>query len=77
LLENVVPALWAVPGDVAEGPNSLLADVKNRRQEEVDEFGDSICLDHNLCVFGCSRGNVGQRPGSLELDAIVRIDRIS
>ena len=59
LLEDIVPTLWAVTGDVAKRPYSLLADIKNGGREQIDEFRDSVCLDHNLSVFGSTRGNVG------------------
>ena len=30
LLEDIIPALWAVTSDVPQRPNSLLSDVENR-----------------------------------------------
>lgn len=57
-----------VAGNVAEGPDGLLADIGLGAGQELDKDGDGTGLDDDLSLRGRARGNVGQGPGSLELD---------
>jgi hypothetical protein len=66
--EDVVAAMRAVTGNVAEGPDGLFPHIGLRASEKLDEDGDSAGLDNNLCLGGGAGGNVGQSPGSLELN---------
>jgi hypothetical protein len=45
----------------------LLADIRERRLEQADEKGHGASVHDDLRVSGGARGDVGQRPGSLEL----------
>lgn len=61
----------AVTGNVAEGPDGLLANIGLRASQKLNKDGDSTCLNDDLCLGGGTTGNVGQGPGSLELDQSV------
>lgn len=67
LLENVVPALGRVTGDVTKRPNSLLADVEDGGGEKLDEERDGAGMNNDLGVVRGARGDVGESPGGLEL----------
>lgn len=66
--EDVVAAVGAVSGNVAESPDRLLADIGFRAREELDEYGDGTSLDNDLGLGGRARGDVRQGPGGLELN---------
>lgn len=67
LLENVITTLGRVASDVAKGPDGLLADVKHGRRKEGNEVRNGTGLKDDLSVLRRARGNVGERPGGLEL----------
>lgn len=69
--QDVVAALWAVTGNVSEGPHSLLADIGLWAGEELDKDGDGAGLDNNLGLCSTTGGDVGEGPGGLELDESV------
>lgn len=68
LLQNVVSALRTVSRNVSECPDGLLSHVEDGRREELDEDGDGAGLNDDLRVLGCTGGDVGESPGSLELE---------
>lgn len=67
LLEDVVPALGTVTGDVAQSPDSLFPDIEDWRREQLDELGNGLGADNDLSVLSGARGNVGKRPRGFEL----------
>ena len=66
--QNVVTALRAIAGNVAESPNSLLADIGLGASKKLDEDGNSTSLDDDLGLSGRARSNVGKGPSGLELN---------
>ena len=64
---RVAPALRRVPGDVAEGPDGLLLHVLLLRQQQVHEDGHGARVDDLPGLEAGARGDVGERPGRLEL----------
>lgn len=70
--QDVVTAVRAVTGNVAEGPDGLLANIGLRAGKELDEDGDGTGFDDDLSLGGRAGGNVGQGPSSFELDKSVR-----
>ena len=67
LVEDVVPAVRGVPGDVAEGPDGLLLNVLLLRQQQRHEDRHRARLDHLARLRARPRRDVGQRPRRLEL----------
>jgi hypothetical protein len=67
LIKDVVPALWRVAGNIAEGPDGLLLDVLLLGEQQAHKDGDGACLDDAARLLARPGGDVGQRPGSLEL----------
>merc|ERR1719460_2451663 len=67
-VEHEVPALWAVAGDVAEGPHRLLSNVLGGGHEELDEDWHGPVLDDDLGVLAGSARDVRESPGGLELE---------
>lgn len=67
LLEDVVAALGAVAGDVAEGPHGLFSDVEHGRRQKFDENGDGAGFDDDRGVFRGARGDVGEGPRGFKL----------
>jgi hypothetical protein len=67
LIKDVVPALWRVAGNVAEGPDGLLLDVLLLGEQQAHEDGDGARLDDAARLLARPGGDVGERPGSLEL----------
>jgi hypothetical protein len=70
--EDVIAALWAVAGDVAERPDRLFADIEDRIREEFDEYGHGAGIDDDLGVLRCTRGDVGERPSRFELSTSMK-----
>ena len=66
-LDDQVAELGAVAGDVAQRPHGLLAHVRVGRREELHEGGHGARLDHVTRLGRRARGDVGERPGGLEL----------
>ena len=71
-MQDKVSALRAVTSNVTKGPDSLLANIRLGALEQLDKDGDGTGVDNDLCLLSGARGNVGQSPGSLELDQGVR-----
>ena len=67
LLENVISALWAIPGNVTECPDSLLPDIVDRRGQQLNELWNSASVDDSLSMLSGARSNVRERPCCLEL----------
>jgi hypothetical protein len=67
LLENKITASWAITGDVAKRPHSLLTDIWLVAAEEFDKDRDSAGFNDNLSLLGRAGGNVCESPGGLEL----------
>jgi hypothetical protein len=67
LIKDVVPALWRVAGNVAEGPDGLLLDVLLLGEQQAHKDGDGARLDDTTRLLARPGGDVGERPGSLEL----------
>lgn len=57
----------AVTADVSDGPYGLLDDARVVGFEEFDEEGDASFINDALALNGGSGGDVGEGPGSLEL----------
>ncbi len=72
LTENVVTACRAITSDVAQGPDSLLANIRLGAAQEFDEDGHGAGLNDHLCLGCGAGGNIGQSPSGLELDQSVR-----
>lgn len=70
--ENVVTAVGAVAGNVAESPDSLFPHIGLGAGKKFNEDGDSSGLNHDLGLSGRAGGNVGQGPSSLKLHQSVR-----
>lgn len=70
--EDIVTAVRAVTSDVAEGPDGLFPDIRLGATKKLDENRDSTSLNDNLCLSGGAGCDVGQSPGSLELNQGVR-----
>lgn len=66
--KHKVSACWAVACNVAQGPHSLLPNIRLGAVEQLDEDGDGARVDDDLCLLGGSGSNVGESPGSLKLD---------
>lgn len=66
--EEEVAALGGVTGDVAQGPDSLLCDVRVGGSQQLDEHGYGTLLDHVLRVLRRTGGDVGQGPRCLKLE---------
>ena len=56
---------FILTGDVAQGPDCLLADVRVRRGEERDEVWHGARLHHELGLLGGAGGDVRQGPRGL------------
>ena len=67
LLEDIITARRAVAGNVTQSPNRLLAHVRDRRRQELDEFRDGLGVDDHLSVVGRTGGDVSHGPCSLKL----------
>ncbi len=67
LIKDVVPALWRVAGNVAEGPDGLLLHVLLLGEQQAHKDGDGSRLDNAARLLARPGGDVGERPGSLEL----------
>src|SRR5690606_31502298 len=70
--EDVVTALRAVAGNVAESPHGLLADIGLGAAEELNEDGNGTSFDDDLGLGSGTRSNVGEGPGGFELDESMR-----
>ena len=57
-----------VASDVAQRPNGLLANIGLVARQQLHKDWHSASLNHDLSLGGGSRSDVGQGPGSLELD---------
>ena len=57
----------AVTADISDGPYGLLDDAGVVGFEEFDEEGDASLIDDALALDGGSGGDIGESPGSLEL----------
>ena len=71
-LQDKVTACGAVAGDVAQGPDGLLAHVGLVAAEQLNEDGHGAGLDDHLRLLRRARGNVSEGPCRLELDQRVR-----
>ena len=69
--QNVIAALRAVASNIAESPDSLLADIGLGASKKLDEDGNSTSLDDDLGLGGRARSNVGKGPCGLELNQSV------
>ena len=68
LVQDVVPTLRTVPGDVAEGPDCLLLHVLLLAEEERDKDRNCSGVNNLPRLLTGATGDVGQRPGGLELE---------
>ena len=68
LVQHVVPTLRAVPGDVAQGPDCLLLHVLLLAKQQRDKDRNRSGIDHLPRLLTGPTGDVGQRPGRLELE---------
>ena len=50
--KDEVTAGGAVTGNVTEGPNGLLPDIRLVAAEQLDKDGDGASLDDDLCLLG-------------------------
>lgn len=71
-LQHKVTACGAVASNVAESPDSLLADVGLVAAKQLDEDGDGARLDDDLCLLCGPGGDVGEGPCGLKLHQRVR-----
>eukprot|EP00760_Papus_ankaliazontas_P009048 PhM_4_TR13959/c1_g1_i5/m.31995 len=65
--KDVVAAERGVAGDVAQGPDALLAYVVRGAVQQLDEQRHGVGLDHEQRVVGRAGGDVGEGPGGLHL----------
>ena len=65
--QDKVAALGRVTSDVTKRPHGLLAHVVVGGVQEVAEARNGATLEDEASLLGRARGNVGQRPCSLEL----------
>ena len=54
MLENVVTTGWAISSNVPQSPDCLFADIKDRRREKVNKFGNGLSIDDDLGVLSSS-----------------------
>jgi len=66
--EDLVANGRAVASHVAEAPCGLLSELLDGILEEADEFRDGAAADDDVGVGGGAGGDVGERPGGVELD---------
>ena len=66
--QDKVAALWAITSNVTEGPDGLLADIGHGAEKEVNKVWDGTGPDDNLGLLRRARGDIGEGPGSLELE---------
>ena len=67
LLEDVIPALWAVSSNVSESPDRLFPHIVDTGRKQPNEFRDSTGADNGLSVVGGARRDICERPGGFEL----------
>ena len=68
LVQHVVPTLRTVPGDVAQGPDCLLLHVLLLAEQQRNKDRNCPRIDHLPRLLAGPTGDVGQRPGRLELE---------
>ena len=68
LVQHVVPALRAVTSDVAESPDCLLLHVLLLAKQQRNKDRNRSGIDHLPRLLTGPTGDVGQRPGRLELE---------
>lgn len=66
-LEAVVAEVWSIADDISQGPDGLFAHVQIAAAEQLEEERNGSGIDDGLRLFGRSRGDVRESPGSLEL----------
>jgi len=67
-LDDAVPRVSAVSGDVADSPNDLLNHFDVWRLKQLDEVAQHVLLYQIVDVVRGARRHIGQAPGSLELE---------
>ena len=65
---DTVPVEDTVTTDVPQSPNSLLDNTSIRRPKEVNKEGYAAFIDYTLALNSGPRCNIGERPGSFELE---------
>lgn len=58
LLQDIVSALRAVSCNVAQSPDRLLSHIEYWRREQFDEDGNGACVDDDLSMVRCARGDI-------------------
>mmetsp|Transcript_26984 Transcript_26984/g.59221 ORF Transcript_26984/g.59221 Transcript_26984/m.59221 type:complete len:248 (-) Transcript_26984:251-994(-) len=66
-LQNQVPEVGRVAGDVAQRPDGLLPHVVARRLQQLHEDGQSSMLNDDPCLLCRARGDVREYPRCLKL----------
>ena len=54
--------------NISDGPNSLFRDQRHLIPQQLNEQLQAALVDDLLSLLGSARGDVGQRPGGLQLD---------
>lgn len=66
-LEQGIPVLHTVTGNIADGPHGMIDYLGISIINESPKELNATPLDHNLTVTVIPRGNIGENPGGLDL----------